>query len=235
MNERLQKILASAGICSRRQAEKYILSGRVAVDGEVVTSLGTKADPGLQNIEFDGHPLSSPDKICILLHKPRGFVTTMSDPQGRPTVTTLLKGLKSRVYPVGRLDLDTSGALLLTNDGDLAQRLLHPSNEINRTYDALVRGVPAGKDLQRLARGIMLEGRKTWPADLEVLHQTPHETLIRIVIHEGRKRQVRKIFAAIGHPVKELKRVAYGGLWLENIPEGKYRLLTQNDIRKLFI
>ena len=161
MKERLQKLLASAGICSRRQAEKYILAGRVSVDGTCVTTLGAKADPDKQMIEFDGNPLASPERICVLLNKPRGYLTTMKDPQGRPVVTSLLKNLKTRVYPVGRLDLDTEGALILTNDGNLAQKLLHPSNEIKRTYEALVKGVPAKKDLQQLERGIMLEGSMT--------------------------------------------------------------------------
>lgn len=235
MNERLQKLLASAGICSRRQAEKHILAGRVSVDGTIVTALGEKADPDTQDIRFDGKPLSSPEKIYILLNKPRGYVTTMSDPQGRPVVTSLLKSLKVRVYPVGRLDLDTQGALLLTNDGDFAQNILHPSNEINRTYETLVKGVPAPKDLQRLSLGIVLDGKKTWPAKIEVLKKYQNETLIRVVIHEGRKRQVRKMFSAIGHPVKELKRVAYGGLELGDLPEGRYRELAEKEVRKLLI
>ena len=133
MEERLQKILAAAGICSRRQAEQYIKDGRVSVDGQQVKKLGSKADPRRQRIEFDGKPLPSPELVTYLLYKPKGYVTTMKDPQGRPVVSSLLKDVKERVFPVGRLDLDTEGALLMTNDGDLAQRILHPSNEIKRT------------------------------------------------------------------------------------------------------
>jgi len=212
-----------------------ILAGRVKVSGRVVRELGTKVDSSRQVVEFDGKPLPKPSLVCYMLNKPRGYVTTMKDPQGRPIVTSLLKGVKERVFPVGRLDFDTEGALLMTNDGDLAQRILHPSNEIKKTYHAKVIGCPSKKKLSLLEQGIMLEGKKTWPADLEVIKQGQHDTLIRVIIHEGRKRQVRKMFAAIGHPVMELKRVAYGGLLLGSLPKGHYRKLSEKDIRKLFI
>ena len=150
MEERLQKILAAAGICSRRQAELMIKAGRVRVDGRLVTEMGAKADPDLQQIKFDGKPLPRPERVCFLLYKPTGYVTTMKDPQGRPVVSSLLKGVKERVFPVGRLDLDTEGALLMTNDGELSQKILHPSNEIKRTYEARVSGSPARKKLTEL-------------------------------------------------------------------------------------
>ena len=234
MEERLQKILARAGICSRRKAEEYIGDGRVAVDGKVVTQPGLKVDPELVNITVDGRPVQGEEKIYILLNKPPGYVTTMSDPQGRPIVTDLLPGVKHRVFPVGRLDLESEGALILTNDGALANRILHPSFEVNKTYEATVRGVPGEGKLQRLGRGIMLDGRKTWPAQLRVLHRKKGEATIEVIIHEGKKRQVRKMFQAIGHPVLRLKRTAYGSLKLGSLGRGKYRFLTQIDLKKLF-
>ena len=235
MEERLQKILAAAGICSRRQAEQLIKAGRVRVDGRRVTELGTKADPDHQRIEFDGKPLPRPELVCYLLNKPKGYVTTMKDPQGRPLVSSLLIGVKERVFPVGRLDLDTEGALLMTNDGELAQNILHPSKEIKRTYQAMVRGLPSRKKLAELQSGIVLEGRKTWPADLRIIKKNKNNTLVEVIIHEGRKRQVRKMFAAIGHPVLELKRTAYGKLGLGDLRVGKFRKLANNDLKKLFM
>jgi 23S rRNA pseudouridine2605 synthase len=235
MQERLQKILAKAGIASRRKAEELIRAGRVRVDGKVVTEMGIRVDPDAQEIECDGIPVAAQEKkIYILLHKPAGFLSTVHDPQGRPIVTDLLQSIKERVYPVGRLDLDTEGALLLTNDGELAQKILHPSNEVNRTYVAKVKGKPSLKKLAALSRGIELEGRKTWPAEVEVLHSEARETTIRIVIHEGRKRQIRKMFEAVGHPVLKLKRIAYGQLELGDLASGKYRFLGPGDIKMIF-
>ncbi len=231
--ERLQKILAAAGLSSRRQAEKLITAGRVKVDGQVTCTLGSKVDPERQSITVDGQPLPRPRLVYFLLNKPKGYVTTMKDPQGRPQVTALLRGVRERVFPVGRLDIDTAGALLLTNDGDLAQQVLHPSHEIDRTYLAVVSGHPSDDQLANLRRGIILEGRKTWPAQLKVLGRTPTSTKVEIKIHEGRKRQVRKMFAAIGHPVLELTRTAYGRLTLGNLPSGRYRELTRADLENL--
>ncbi len=234
MKERIQKILARAGICSRRRAEEYIADGRVAVDGQVVTRPGCKVDPKLVEISVDGKPVRQEKKIYILLNKPPGYVTTMSDPQGRPIVMDLLADIKHRVFPVGRLDLDSEGALILTNDGALTNKILHPSYEINKTYEATVRGFPGTADLKKLEQGIMLEGRKTWPARLRILQRKKGTTTIEVVIHEGKKRQVRKMFQAIGHHVLRLKRTAYGGLKLETLARGKYRFLTENDIKNLF-
>jgi 23S rRNA pseudouridine2605 synthase len=234
MEERLQKILAAAGICSRRQAELMIKAGRVRVDGRLVTEMGTKADPDRQQIEFDRKPLPRPELVCFLLYKPKGYVTTMKDPQGRPVVSSLLKGVKERVFPVGRLDLDTEGALLMTNDGELSQKILHPSNEIKRTYEARVSGQPSRKKLSELRIGIILEGKKTWPAALKIIKSSKSSTVIEVIIHEGRKRQVRKMFAAIGHPVIELKRMAYGKLGLGGLRVGMYRKLSDNELKKVF-
>ena len=236
MKERLQKIIARAGIASRRNAERLITEGKVSVDGQVVTELGTKVDPDRQQIAFQGKPLTlSEEKIYLLLNKPKGYVTTLSDPQGRPMVSSLVKDLTSlRVFPVGRLDLDTEGALIMTNDGELAQRIQHPSFEIRKTYVALVAGQPTKTKIRQLEKGIELEGRKTWPAEIRVLETFKNKTSLQIIIHEGRKRQVRKMFAAIGHPVEHLRRVAYGGLKLGDIPLGMARVLRQKDLKQIF-
>lgn len=235
MKERLQKILARAGIGSRRKAETMIAEGRVMVDGVVVSQPGTLADPTRQQITFDGRPLSLPAQTTtILLNKPAGYVTTMHDPQGRPIVTSLIREKELRLFPVGRLDLDTEGALLLTNDGDLAQRILHPKHEIKRIYVATVQGSPQAAQLAALRGGIVIEERRTWPAAIRVLKREAATTILEVVIHEGRKRQVRKMFEAIGHPVLHLKRVAYGGLRLERLPVGAYRRLAEEDIKRIF-
>ena len=234
MEERIQKILARAGICSRRKAEEYIAAGRVTVDGQVITRPGLKVNPEQAAISVDGKPVRQEEKIYILLHKPPGYVTTMSDPQGRPIVTDLLPEIKHRVFPVGRLDLDSEGALILTNDGALGNKILHPRFEVNKTYEATVRGVPKTAGLRQLEQGIMLDGKNTWPARLQVLNRKKGATTIEIIIHEGKKRQVRKMFQAIGHPVLRLKRTAYGGLKLGTLSRGKYRFLTKFDLKKLF-
>ena len=235
MLERLQKVLAKAGVASRRRAEELIRQGKVRVEGKVVTEMGTKVDLETQNIECDGVALvSREEKVYILLNKPTGYLSTVDDPQGRPIVTDLLKNIAERVYPVGRLDLNTEGALLLTNDGEMAQKILHPSHEVNKTYVAKVKGVPGKKKLDALSKGIELEGRKTWPASIKVLKTLAQSTVIQIVIHEGRKRQVRKMFEAIGHPVLALKRTAYGQLQLGGLGPGKYRFLTPRDIKFIF-
>ena len=235
MLERLQKVLAKAGVASRRKAEELIRQGKVRVDGRIITEMGTKVDPETQNIECEGVALvSREEKVYILLHKPTGYLSTVDDPKGRPIVTDLLKNIKERVYPVGRLDLNTEGALLLTNDGELSQKILHPSHEVNKTYVAKVKGVPGRKKLDALSKGIELEGRKTWPASIKVLKTEAQSTVIQIIIHEGRKRQVRKMFEAIGHPVLALKRTAYGQLELGGLGPGKYRFLTPRDIKFIF-
>ncbi len=236
MEIRLQKILAQAGVCSRRKAAEYIAEGRVSVDGKVVTDKGLKFDPAHNEIFFNAKPLPPPEeKIYLLLNKPKGYVTTLDDPQGRPIVTSLLTDIAHRVYPVGRLDYDTEGALLLTNDGDLTQSILHPSYEVNKTYLAVVAGSPGMANLRRLEKGIDLEGQMTAPARLRIISSAGQTTTIEITIHEGRKRQVRKMFEAIGHWVVSLKRIAYGGLKLGSLPRGKYRFLTKKDLKLIFL
>lgn len=235
MAERLQKILAQAGVCSRRAAEELIRQGRVRVDGAPVTEMGVKVDPSRQQITVNGKPLpGSEKKITLLLNKPMGYVTTMSDPQGRPIVSSLVKAIDQRLFPVGRLDLDTEGALLMTNDGELAQKLLHPKFEINKTYQVTIRGQITPQTIQALEQGIDLDGRQTWPAQLTVQTKAEGSTTLHIVIHEGRKRQVRRMFMAVGHPVIHLKRLAYGKLQLGTLALGTYRLLSQNDLDRLF-
>lgn len=235
MKIRLQKILAMAGISSRRTAEQLILEGKVSVDGTVVTEMGFKADPEKQQILFDGKPLVPEEKkVFLLLNKPKGYVTTLDDPQGRPIVTALLTGIHARVFPVGRLDIDTEGALLLTNDGDLANKIIHPRNEVKKTYLALVSGQPSPAKLQQLEKGILLEEKKTAPAQVKILEKKPTTTLIEITIHEGRKRQVRKMFREVGHRVLELKRTAYGNLKLGGLPTGKYKVLGTKDLALIF-
>jgi 23S rRNA pseudouridine2605 synthase len=232
---RLQKFLAKCGVASRRKAETLISEGRVTVDGKIVNTMGLKINPDKQRVFFDGKQVSfEKEKIYYLLNKPKGYITTVSDPQGRPIVTDLIKDISERIFPVGRLDLDTEGALLLTNDGELAQKMQHPSYGVTKTYDALVIGKPHQKKLDLLKKGILLEDRMTSPASVEVIKQFSKSTLVRITIHEGRKRQVRKMFAAIGHPVNSLKRIAYGRLYLKNLPQGSYRRLNKEDLKNIF-
>jgi len=185
-------------------------------------------------ITVDNRPVEQEEKIYILLNKPTGYVTTLDDPQGRPIVTDLLPEIRHRVFPVGRLDLDSEGALLLTNDGALGNRILHPRFEVNKTYEATVRGVPKKSSLLQLERGILLEGKKTWPARTRVLGRKKGTTTVEVIIHEGKKRQVRKMFQAIGHPVLRLKRTAYGGLQLGSLAPGKCRFLDSDDLRLIF-
>lgn len=233
---RLHKYLAACGIASRRKAEEMIRDGRVTINGMVVTSMGDKIIPGNDAVCCDGKPVTQPEEfIYVLLNKPKGYVTTLSDPQGRPVVTTLVQDLPQRVFPVGRLDLDTEGALILTNDGSLAQKIQHPSNETNKTYEALVQGHPGQAKLRQLAQGILLEEKMTAPAAVKILKHLHGQTLLRIVIHEGRKRQVKKMFEFIGNPVISLKRIAYGALHLGKLPSGKYRMLNHKDLKKIFL
>jgi len=207
-----------------------MLQGRVMVNGVTVRELGTKADPGRDDIRVDGRRIKiAQHHRYLLLNKPRGYVTTRSDPERRPTVIDLLKGVEEYVYPVGRLDFDSEGLLILTNDGDLAAHLTHPSHEVPRVYEVQVLGVPDEHDLERLRRGIMLEGRRTQPADIRVVKPG----LLLITIREGRNRQVRKMCEAIGHPVDRLRRVAIGPLKDARLKPGYWRDLTPEEVSKL--
>jgi pseudouridine synthase len=238
MSERLQKILSTAGVASRRLSEELILQGRVSVNGKTVTELGTKADPSSDEIKVDGRRIKTTQrKRYVLLNKPRGYITTRSDPQGRPTVMDLVKGVKEYVYPVGRLDYDSEGLLLLTNDGELAARLTHPRHEVEKVYEARVKGVPDDRVLERLARGVPIEGRRTAPAKIRAsepfVKGSGEQTVVEISIHEGRQRQVRKMFEAVGHPVVRLKRVRIGPIEDPDMPIGHWRELTPQEIAKL--
>jgi pseudouridine synthase len=228
--ERLQKILSRAGVASRRAAEQLMLEGRVTVNGATVRALGTKADHASDDIRVDGRRVKFIEEHrYILLNKPRGYMTTRSDPEGRPTVIDLLKGVREYVYPVGRLDFDSEGLLLLTNDGDLAARLTHPRHEVPRVYEVRVLGEPDRHDLDRLARGVTIDGRRTQLAEVKALRPD----VLQVTIHEGRNRQVRKMCEAIGHPVTHLKRVAIGPIRDARLTLGAWRDLTADEVRKL--
>jgi 23S rRNA pseudouridine2605 synthase len=240
MAERLQKILSAAGIASRRTAETLIGQGRVTVNGRTVTELGTKADPNTDEIRVDGRRVKGGQRRrYILLYKPRGYITTRSDPQNRPTVIDLLAtgGVKEYVYPVGRLDYDSEGLLLLTSDGELAAHLAHPRHGVEREYEVRVKGVPDAHDLDRLSRGISLEGRRTAPARVEITKvieaDSGPQALVSFVIHEGRNRQVRNMCDAIGHPVARLRRIRIGPITDEHIRPGEFRDLTPQEIALL--
>lgn len=233
--ERLQKILAGAGVASRRKCEELILSGRVQVNGETVTALGTKADPNEDVITVDGKAIGAEKKVYIVFNKPKGVITSASDPQGRKIVTDYLKGITERLYPVGRLDYDTEGLLLLTNDGEFAHLLTHPKHHVAKTYLATVKGVPHGTALDKLKNGIMLEDGMTAPAEVEYHDIDPEQkqATISITIYEGRNRQVRRMFDAIQHPVIKLKRISFGDLYLGNLKRGIYRHLTKQEVEDL--
>jgi 23S rRNA pseudouridine2605 synthase len=234
--ERLQKILSQAGVASRRASEQLMLEGRVTVNGVTVMELGTKAEPGKDDIRVDGRRVKVVEHHrYLLLNKPRGYVTTRSDPQRRPTVIDLLRGVREYVYPVGRLDYESEGLLLVTNDGDLAARLTHPSHEVARVYEARVLGVPDAHDLDRLSRGLVIDGRRTAPAEVRLmpLRRDALTATLVITIHEGRNRQVRDMCDAIGHPVEHLRRVAIGPIRDAKLKLGHWRELNQEEVTRL--
>jgi len=235
--ERLQKIISAAGVASRRKAEQLIASGQVAVNGQTVTELGTKADPERDHIRVNGKLLHFPEHhIYVLLNKPKGYVTTMSDPEGRPTVVSLLTGVKGRVYPIGRLDYASEGLLLLTNDGDLANRMTKAASHVPKTYMVKVSGKPTPDQLAKLRAGVSIPteaGRRvrTSPARIEVIKDATNPWY-EITLMEGRNRQIRKMFEQVGHHVEKIKRVRYGSLEL-NVPPGKYRFLKPVEVARL--
>lgn len=232
MEERLQKLISAAGVCSRRTAETYITDGRVTVNGETA-QLGWKADPARDDIRVDGKPLSpKAESVYLLLNKPRGYVTTLSDEQGRKTVADLVADCGVRVYPVGRLDLDSEGLLLMTNDGDLMQQMLHPSGEVNKTYHVSVYGEVRGA-AKRLSAITDLEGERIRPATVEVLRQTAQTADLAITIHEGKNRQIRRMCALCNLTVKRLRRVQEHTLTLGDLPVGKWRYLTAEEVSAL--
>lgn len=232
--ERLQKVIAHAGIASRRKAEELITQKRVKVNGTTVTELGIKVSPKDQ-IEVDNVPINQEEPVYFMFYKPRGVISAVSDDKGRKVVTDYFMGISERIYPVGRLDYDTSGLLLLTNDGAFAQKLTHPKHEVDKVYVAKVKGVPEKQQLRPLSRGLYFEGVKYAPARYDVLSaDTKAQTsIIQLTIHEGRNHQVKKMLQAVGLPVQKLKREKYGNLTLENLRPGEYRPLNKKEVSQL--
>ncbi|AMB99706.1 pseudouridine synthase [Aerococcus urinaehominis] len=232
--ERLQKLIAHAGVASRRKAEELIKAGRVSLDGQVVTELGTKASRK-QRIEVDGVPIYKEEPVYYLFNKPDGVISAVSDDKGRQVVTDYFPEVLERIYPVGRLDYHTTGLLILTNDGEFANLLMHPSSEIKKTYVAKVEGIISNQQRQQLERGVVIDGRKTAPAQAKILSTDSEKerTVIRLTIHEGRNRQVRKMLEAVGHPVLKLKREQYGQLTLDKLAAGAYRPLAKYEVDHL--
>ncbi len=228
---RLQKFLAKAGVCSRRKAEDIILAKRVMVDGELVAVLGTKIDPDNQTVLLDGKPVRLQERFaCYLLNKPKGYLTTMSDPFGRKTIKDLIKEIPYRVFPVGRLDLDSEGLILLTNWGELAHRLQHPNFKVEKTYHVTVKGKPSKKDIEILSvGGLEIENRPIQPCKIKIISSQRRTSLIEVRLKEGRKRQIRLMFKHIQHPIIKLVRTAIGPLKLDGIPKGRFRELTTEE------
>jgi len=235
--ERLQKIIAAAGIASRRKAEELITSGHVQVNGTVVTELGTKADPQADHIRVNGKLIHAAERhVYLLLNKPKGFVTTVSDPEKRPTVIDLIKGVKDRVYPVGRLDYASEGLLLLTNDGELANRLMKASSHVAKTYVVKVAGLPTEEAIAKLRAGVSIatdDGKRvrTGPAGVRIVKEAANPWY-EVTLTEGRNRQIRRMFEAVGHHVEKIKRVKYGPLALD-VPPGEFRSLTLKEVERL--
>lgn len=230
---RLQKYLAMCNAASRRGAEKLITDGRVCVNGKVVTELGTKVSDG-DEITLDGACVRTEHKkIYVMLNKPAGCLSTVTDHRGRPTVMNYVGDIKERIYPVGRLDMDTEGLLLMTNDGDFTYRVTHPSHGTEKCYEAKVLGIVDHKDANALENGVMVDGRRTAPAKVEIKAHRSNSTTLLITIHEGRNRQVRKMCAAVGHPVSELKRLSIGSVKLGNLPVGHWRHLSEKEVKSI--
>ena len=232
--ERLQKVIAQSGYTSRRKAEKLIEEGKVKVNGQVVTKLGTKVSEN-DTIEVNQIPLEREQPVYFLLYKPSGVISSVRDDKGRKVVTDYFENVEERIYPIGRLDYDTSGVLLLTNDGDFANLLMHPKYEIDKEYIAKIKGIPPREKIKQLEKGVQLEDGKTAPAKAKVLSidKKKKTAVVRLIIHEGRNRQVRRMFEAIGHPVKKLKRERYGFLDVKGMNPGEYRELTPKEVNQL--
>ncbi|MFD2445905.1 23S rRNA pseudouridine(2605) synthase RluB [Bacillus sp. CGMCC 1.16607] len=232
--ERLQKVIAHAGVTSRRKAEEWIKEGRVKVNGKVVTELGIKVT-GNDRIEVNEIPIEREEPVYFLIYKPRGVISSVKDDKGRKVVTDFFPFLEKRIYPVGRLDYDTSGLLLLTNDGEFANLLIHPRHAIDKTYVAKVKGIPSKELLRKLEKGIELEDGKTAPAKTKLLSadKKKQTSIVEITIHEGRNRQVRRMFAAIGHEVLKLKREKFAFLTLQGLSTGDIRELTPHEVKQL--
>lgn len=228
MKERLNKIIAKSGICSRRKADELIARGRVKINGKVITALGTQADMEKDMIEVNNKRLGEQEKIYIVLNKPRGYITTAKDIHAEKTVFDLLPKKFARVFPVGRLDKNTEGLLLLTNDGDIAQRLLHPKFEIDRIYELSIKGELSSETKEQIETGgLVIEDYKTSPCKIKILSRSKLKTRLKLTLHEGRKREIRKIFDLFGHNVMSLKRVQFGNIKLENLSCGKWTYIKK--------
>lgn len=237
MEVRLQKVIADSGLTSRRKAEDLIRVGRVAVNGRVVRELGTKVDPARDHVKVDGRHLKpQPPYVFLMLNKPKGVVSTLGDPSGRPTLQDLIKGVRLRVFPVGRLDFDSEGLILLTNHGEVGEALLHPRYHVPKTYLVKVKGVLTEAEIKSLRDGVDLDDGRSAPATVKKVTKAPQNSWLEITIHEGRKHQVKRMLDAVGHPVLKLTRVRFGPLALGDLPVGQFRYLTDreaNAIRKL--
>ncbi|MCI7240865.1 MAG: rRNA pseudouridine synthase [Aerococcus suis] len=232
--DRLQKVIAHAGVASRRDAEKMIVDGRVAVNGEIVTELGTKVSTN-DHVEVDKVPIYKEEPVYYLFYKPTGVITAVSDDRGRKVVTDYFPEVEQRIYPIGRLDYNTSGLLLLTNDGEFANSLMHPRYELNKTYIAKVNGIPSKSDMNKLANGIVIDGKKTARANARIkeIDKDKQKAIVELTIHEGRNRQVRKMLEAINCPVDKLERERYGFLDLGNLQPGESRPLLKKEVHRL--
>ncbi|HEX3577857.1 MAG TPA: pseudouridine synthase, partial [Thermoanaerobaculia bacterium] len=239
MQERLQKIIAHAGVSSRREAEAMIREGRVTLNGRVVSELGTRADPDRDHIKVDGKLITKAEPHrYILLYKPKEVMTTVEDPQGRRTVIELVRGIRERIYPVGRLDFHSEGLVLLTNDGELTFKVSHPTHGSVKTYSVKVRGVPEERLVDKLRRGITIDGKRTLPCDIERMHTTGKRddegnSWFEVKLREGRTQQIRKMFQAVGHPVSKLRRVAIGPISDPKLTPGVWRELTKQEVKML--
>ncbi|WP_223703523.1 pseudouridine synthase [Sutcliffiella deserti] len=232
--ERLQKVIAHAGIASRRKAEELIQEGKVRVNGKVIKELGVKVTPQ-DKIEVQGVPVEREEPVYFVLYKPRGVISSVSDDKGRKVVTDFFPLIKERIYPVGRLDYDTSGLMIMTNDGEFANSIMHPTSQVDKVYIAKVKGIPTREAIRSLERGIKLEDGKTAPAKIKMIsmEKTKQTAIFEVTIHEGRNRQVRRMFEAIGHPVMKLKRERYGFLTLQGLVAGEARELTPHEVKQL--
>lgn len=232
---RLQVVLARAGVASRRKCEDLIRQGRVTVNGKTVKELGTRVNPAIDHVKVNGKRVETAPEplVYILLNKPKGTLSAASDDTDRPVVTGLLKGVSERVFPVGRLDWDTEGVLLLTNDGDLAHKLTHPKFEVPRTYEVKVRGMPIAETLERMRTGVYLEDGRTPPATVKRLDSTDKNAWLEITVHEGRNRLIRRMCQAVGHPVMKLRRVRFAGLTVTGLAPGQWRYLRDRELARL--
>ena len=232
--ERLQKVIAHAGITSRRKAEELIVAGRVSVNGQIVKELGVQVS-AKDRVEVDGVPIEQESPVYYMLYKPRGVISAVTDDKKRKVVLDFFTEVPERIYPIGRLDYDTSGLLLLTNDGDLSQKLMHPKHEVDKVYVAKVKGIADKKQLLPLSRGIRIEGKKTAPARFEILSTdaATQTSIVQLTIHEGRNHQVKNMLKAVGLPVQKLKREMYGSLTLAGLRPGEYRELTKKEVNEL--